>query len=62
MLAYRQVAALVPATIPIVLESIVAPDFVDDEMEAARESLDADSPRPQIRTRRSGATPRPLHA
>ena len=62
MLAYRQIASLIPTSVPVILESIVAAEFIDDEIDAAHESLAVDGPRPRIRTRRSGATPKPIHA
>jgi hypothetical protein len=62
MLAYRQVASLVPASVPVILESVIAAEFIDDEIEAATQSLATDGGRPRIRARRSGATPRPVHA
>ncbi len=62
MLAYRQIASLIPTPVPVILESIVAAEFIDDEIDAAQESLAVDGPRPRIRTRRSGATPKPIHA
>jgi hypothetical protein len=62
MLAYRQVASLIPMSVPVILESIVAADFINDEIDAAHESLAFDGPRPRIRARRSGATPKPIHA
>lgn len=61
MLAYRQVASLVPDSIFVILESVIAADFIDDEIDAACQSL-ADRPRPGIRARRSGATPKPIPA
>jgi len=33
-LAYQQVASLIPETIPVILESIVSAEFIDDEIEA----------------------------
>jgi hypothetical protein len=61
-LAYQKVASLVPYTIPIIMESIIAADFIDDEIEAAREALAVGGARPGVRIRRPGATPKPLHA
>jgi endonuclease IV len=60
-LAYRQVASLIPESIPVILESIISAEFIDDEIEAAHEALATDGPRPRVRNRRS-ATPRPPHA
>lgn len=62
MLAYRQVASLVPASIAVVIESVISAEFIDDEIDAATQSLATDGGHPRIRARRSGATPRPVHA
>jgi hypothetical protein len=61
ILAYRQVASLIPTSVPVILESIVTAELIDDEIDAAHESLAIDGPRPRIRPRRSGATPNPIH-
>jgi hypothetical protein len=61
-LAYQQVASLIPEDVPVILESIVSAVLVDDEIEAAHEALATGGPRPRVRNRRSGATPRPVHA
>jgi hypothetical protein len=55
-------SSLIPKTIPVILESIVSAEFIDDEIEAAHEALATGGPRPRVRRRRSGATPRRLHA
>ena len=58
-------AALIPETVPVdtvILESIISAEFIDDESEAAREALATEGPRPRVRNRRSGATPKPVHA
>ena len=60
-LAFQQVASMIPETIPVILESIVSAEFIDDEIEAAHEALATGGPRPRVRKRRSGAMPRPLH-
>jgi hypothetical protein len=60
-LAYQQVASMIPETIPVILESIVSAEFIDDEIEAAHEALAIGGPRPRVRMRRSSATPKPLH-
>jgi len=59
-LAYQQVASMIPVTIPVILESIVSAEFIDDEIEAAHEALAIGGPRPRVRKRRSSATPKPL--
>jgi hypothetical protein len=41
-LAYQQVASMIPETIPVILESIVSAEFIDDEVEAAHEALATD--------------------
>jgi hypothetical protein len=56
-LAFQQVASMIPETIPVILESIVSAEFIDDEIEAAHEALAIAGPRPRVRKRRSGATP-----
>jgi hypothetical protein len=61
-LAYQQVASTIPETVPVILESIVTAEFIDDEIEAAHEALATDGPRPRVRKRRSGATARPVRA
>ena len=61
-LAFQQVASMIPETIPVILESIVSAEFIDDEIEAAHEALATGGPRPRVRKRRSGATPKPVHA
>jgi hypothetical protein len=38
-LAFQQVASMIPETIPVILESIVSAEFIDDEIEAAHEAL-----------------------
>jgi hypothetical protein len=53
---------MTPETIPVILESIVSAEFIDDEIEAAHEALATGGPRPRVRKRRSGATVRPVHA
>ena len=55
-LAFQQVASMIPETIPVILESIVSAEFIDDEIEAAHEALATGGPRPRVRKRRSGAT------
>ena len=52
----------IPETIPVILESIVSAEFIDDEIEAAHEALAIGGPRPRVRKRRSGATARLLRA
>jgi hypothetical protein len=61
-LAYQQVASMIPETIPVILESIVSAEFIDDEIEAAHEALATGGPRPRVRKRRSAATAKPVHA
>ena len=61
-LAYQQVASMIPETIPVILESIVSAQFIDDEIEAAHEALAIGGPRPRVRERRSGATARLVRA
>ena len=48
-LAYQQVASMIPETIPVILESIVSAEFIDDEIEAAHEALAIGGPRPRAR-------------
>ena len=55
-------ASVTPQTIPVILESIVSAEFIDDEIEAAHEALAIGGPRPRVRKRRSGATAKPVHA
>jgi hypothetical protein len=55
-LAYQQVASMIPETIPVILESIVSAEFIDDEIEAAHEALTIGGPRPRVRKRRVAAT------
>jgi len=55
-LAFQQVASMIPETIPVILESIVTAEFIDDEIEAAHEALATDGPRPRVRKRRVAAT------
>jgi hypothetical protein len=62
MLAFRQVASLVPASVAVIIESVISADFIDDEIDAADLSLATDRGHPRIRARRSGATPKPIHA
>jgi hypothetical protein len=61
-LAYQQVASLIPQDVPIILESIMGPESVEDEIEAAHEALATGASQSRVRKRRSGATPRPVHA
>jgi hypothetical protein len=61
-LAYQQVASMIPETIPVILESIVSAECIDDEIEAAHEALATDGSRPRVRRRRPGATARLVHA
>jgi hypothetical protein len=49
---------MIPETIPVILESIVSAEFIDDEIEAAHEALAIGDPRPRVPKRRSGATVR----
>jgi len=44
-LAYQQVASMIPETVPVILESIVSAEFIDDEIEAAHEALAIGGPR-----------------
>ena len=55
-------ASMIPETIPVILESIVTAEFIDDEIEAAHEALAIGGPRPRVRKRRSGATAKLVHA
>jgi hypothetical protein len=59
-LAYQQVASMIPETIPVILESIVSAEFIDDEIEAEASAIGG--PRSRVRRRRSGATARSVHA
>ena len=61
-LAYQQVASMIPEIIPVILESIVTAEFIDDEIEAAHEALATSGPQPRVRKRRSGATAKLVHA
>jgi hypothetical protein len=61
-LAYQQVASMIPETIPVILESIVSAECIDDEIEAAHEALAIGGPRPRVRRRRSGATAKAVRA
>jgi len=61
-LAYQQVASLIPASVPIILESMVGAEAIEDEIEAAHEALAPDGCQPRGRRRRAGATPKPVHA
>ena len=61
-LAFQQVASMIPETIPVILESIVSAEFIDDEIEAAHEALAIGGPRPRVRKRRPGAMARPVRA
>ena len=47
-LAYQQVASMIPETIPVILESIVSAEFIDDEIEAAHETLAMGGTRPRV--------------
>ena len=53
---------MIPETIPVILESIISAEFIDDEVKAAHEALAIGGPRPRVRRRRSGATTRLVHA
>jgi hypothetical protein len=53
---------MIQETIPVILESIISAEFVDDEIEAAHEALATGGPRPRVRKLRSGATARLLRA
>ncbi len=53
---------MIPETVPVILESIISADFIDDEIEAAHEALALGGPRPHVRKRRSGAMARLLRA
>ena len=55
-------APRIPETIPVILESIVSAEFIDDETEAAHEALAMGGPRPRVRKRRSGATAKAVRA
>ena len=61
-LAYQQVASMIPETIPVILESIVSAEFIDDEIESAHSALATGGPRSRVRGRRSSATARLVHA
>jgi hypothetical protein len=39
---------MIPETIPVILESIVRAEFIDDEIEAAHEALVTGGPRPRV--------------
>jgi hypothetical protein len=52
---------MIPETIPVILESIISAEFIDDEIEAAHEALALGGPRPRVPKRRSTAAPKPLH-
>ena len=47
-LAFQQVASMIPETIPVILESIVSAEFIDDEIEAAHETLAMGGTRPRV--------------
>jgi hypothetical protein len=47
---------VIPETIPVILESIVSAEFIDDEIEVAREALAIGGLQPRVRDRRVGAT------
>ena len=61
-LAYQQIASLIPQDVPIILESIVSAESIDDEVEAAHAALATGASQPRVRRRRSGATPKPIYA
>ena len=61
-LACQQVASLIPEDVPIILESIVGPEAVEDEIKAAHAALATGASRPRGRKSRSGAPPKPVHA
>jgi hypothetical protein len=55
-------SSLIPENIPVILESIVSAEFIDDEIEAAHEALAMGGPRPRVRKRRSGAMAKAVRA
>ena len=55
-------SSLIPENIPVILESIVSAEFIDDEIEAAHEALAMRGPRPRVRKRRSGAMAKAVRA
>ena len=40
-------SSMIQETIPVILESIISAEFVDDEIEAAHEALATGGPRPR---------------
>jgi hypothetical protein len=43
-LTFQQVAPMIPETIPVILESIISAEFIDDEIETAHEALALGAP------------------